>query len=241
MRSEFIPIWIANAEYESDAILSQNPIASLSWQQALGICERFQIIAVGQYLLLANLGQFKQNLSRSVDFYLSYLGSAEQRPPTSKVMAFVHAVILDRLSDARTIAQQSRQTWYQGYEYQDDLLFMQCLMALVEQKQPHELESLVQQISTLETDKNAHLIAVCKALSDQNESDFKQAFFDYLDFHFTHYDEMFEKGAILDQDYTLNGSISLTGIALYKLGTSLGFQLEPEYRGVPGLLTQLTP
>jgi hypothetical protein len=31
---------------------------------------------------------------------LNYLDATEQRPPTSKVMAFVHAVILERFADA---------------------------------------------------------------------------------------------------------------------------------------------
>jgi hypothetical protein len=68
MSLQFLPIYIAYAEYEAETILNQSPMGSLTWKQALGIGVRFQIIAVGYYLLLYDLAAFQEYLSRSVIF-----------------------------------------------------------------------------------------------------------------------------------------------------------------------------
>jgi hypothetical protein len=237
MTSGFLPVFVQNALEDNEELLPDVVAGRADFRTVLEFCQNFRMASIGALFLGSEPKVFRQMLHHSGRAYVHFLGYADPGTTlTSKAEPFFDAVAAGDFDGARLIARHSRRDWARGEEYEEDFLFVECLMQqFFLEGTPRAGEDLLERYETaLQGSEDARL-PVCKALLGGDADDFNASLAQYLSERGDLLAKLDEGGTLMEEESVTEGNLSVEGLALVRLAEHKGLKTERDYLHVPSL------
>ncbi|MFP2932941.1 Imm49 family immunity protein [Pyxidicoccus sp. 3LG] len=235
MTSEFLPVFVQNALEDNEELLADVVEGRADLATILEFCSNFRTAGIGALFLGSAPKVFRQMLHHSGRAYAHFLGYADAgQTLTSKALPFFDAVASGDFDGAALVAKGSRRTWAQGEEYEEDFLFAEFLMQqfFLGATPRDGADMLDRYEAALQGSEDARL-AVCKALLAGDAEDFNESLARFLSERGDLLEKLGEGGALMEEESSTEGNLSVEGLALVRLAEHKGLETERDYLHVP--------
>lgn len=235
MSTHFLSVFRHNASYELEKLLPLAISNTADLKYILRVCQQYRIRGICSLFIKAETVKFVKDLHKSGQTFLNYLQhSGEEDKITSKAAPFFDSIASGDLACAREIARNSRVTWHENEEFEDDFLYILFLMKhFFLQGTQSECEAILQRFEEiLEGEPDAHL-DICKAFTSSDAKEFHIAFDDLIEKHESRFKKLVDSEMILPEEFATEGKLFVEGLALLRLAETKGFALEDDYLFMP--------
>ncbi|MFL5348292.1 MAG: Imm49 family immunity protein [Hyalangium sp.] len=243
MTSQFLPVFVNNALAENEELLPEVLSARCELGTVLTFCRNFRIAGIGELFLTATPRTFHRRLHQSSRAFAHFLSRADDaRKRTSKALPFFDAIAAGDLDGAALIARDSRRTWAQGEEYEEDFLFVEFLMQhFFLRASAADSQALLTRYAKALQDAEDIRLELCQALLAKDEEAFNPALERFLSERQDHYEKLAEEGSVADEVRFTEGMLSVEGLALVRLAEAQGLTTEEDYLQVPSIAREPPP
>lgn len=238
MSSAYLSSYIDNASFYLERFIPRARAHSLNWRQMQDMSTSYRQRAVCSVLLTGLPDQFHINMMQSAGAFLLFLEHfPNEQKITSQAKPFFDALCGGYLDAARAIAKLSRDTWHEGYEYQEDFLYAWFLMQLVlGQQSTKDLELLVDRLDVTQAGAEPEKVAMSRALLARDSSSFNATLAAMLTKRRDTIEVMIERGSLKEEFWSWLRYFSGEGLALVRIAEHLGIATEQNYLHIPELL-----
>lgn len=237
MTSEFLPVFVQNALEDNEELLPDVVAGQVDFQAILTFCQNFRTAGIGALFLGSSPKVFRQMLHHSGRAYAHFLGYADVKATlTSKALPFFDAVAAGDFEGAGLIARHSRHSWGQGEEYEEDFLFVELLMhQFFLDAPPHTGEDMLERYEAALQGSEDSRLPVCRALLGGDTEAFNESLALLLSERSDEWAALDEGGALMAEESSTEGNLSVEGLALVRLAERKGMETERDYLHVPSV------
>jgi len=187
---------------------------------------------------------FFECMHKSAGSYLFFLKNGKESDKrTSDGNVLFDAVNAGLWNAAQLIAQHSRKTCNFDYEYEDDFLYNYFLLNFFFLKGDDTDAKCAQILKDYEQVLAGDLdvrFLLCKSIYEKSEVDFLESFDQFLLERAEKIEKMIQREVMGEEEWSWARYFSNEGLALLKLGESLGFELSTNYSQIPEALRHST-
>jgi hypothetical protein len=243
MTSQFLPVFVSNALAENEDLLGEVLSARCELSAILTFCRNFRIAGIGELFLTATPRTFHRRLHQSGRAFAHFLSRADDsRKRTSKSLPFFDAIAAGDLEGAALIARDSRRTWAQGEEYEEDFLFVEFLMQhFFLRASAADSQALLKRYAKALQDAEDIRLELCQALLEKEEEAFGQALERFLSERQDHYEALAQEESVTEEVRFTEGMLSVEGLALVRLAEARGLTTEEDLLHIPSIARELPP
>lgn len=242
MSSSLLPICIENA---TDALgpLVKTVTAGPPQRKHVQIaCFFFRQRATAELLLWGQTDAYYQNLVQSSGLYLYFLQNAnDTEKRVSDQDALFDAINAGLWDVCQQMTFAIRQALFQpDYEYEDDYIYAQILMALF--FIPHSDELVRQWLDDYERvleGRSDTRYDICRAFVENDRLGFEASFEELLEARRDRIEGMIDRGAMTEEVWAWARYVSTEGLALSRLADLKAFEQTDYYPQIPCLLRSL--
>ncbi|WP_158501648.1 Imm49 family immunity protein [Vitiosangium sp. GDMCC 1.1324] len=237
MTSEFLPVFVQNALEDNEELLPGVVAGRADFQTILTFCQNFRTAGIGALFLGSSPKVFRQMLHHSGRAYAYFLGYADVKAVlTSKALPFFDAVAAGDFEGAGVIARRSRHSWAQGEEYEEDFLFTELLMhQFFLDALPRAGEEMLERYEAALQGSDDSRLPVCRALLGSNAEAFNESLALFLSERSDQLAELDAGGALMEEELSTEGNLSVEGLALVRLAERKRLETERDYLHVPSV------
>lgn len=190
---------------------------------------------------------FGQNLIRSGRIRLDYLVRIrregldnEYHSASGRIEGLMDAIAASDLELGRQIVSVSRNSWLQDAEYEDDFCYAQLIHGILQGADKTAGEAIIDQFEKVLDGKPNPRLDVCRALLNQDQTAFEQAFRELLLDREAKIAADKARFQLEEPEVMAQRLIYIEGLAVLRLATLLGLQTETDYLFCPAIarLTQ---
>lgn len=239
MSSAYLSSYINNANFALRRGIPALENCGLDWDGIQRLCVSFRQRGVCSLLHQGVAEPFHRNMMQSGGAFLHYLSYApDAQKATSQAKPFLDAIGSCYWDCARAIAQQSRQTWNEDEEYEEDFLYARFLMecfflgadqATLEQRIARQDEVLKEGGSTIR-------LEICKSFFERDNKHFEETLVELLDERAATVEDMIAKDELPEEAWSWLRYFSSEGLALVRLAERIGFKTKPVYLHIPAIV-----
>jgi hypothetical protein len=237
MYSQYLPVIMSNAVLDAAEMLPKVINGDVTLREMLSFCQHYRIKGICLLFLEGTPETLYMELHNSAHAFLYFLKNKDDADKaTSMAAPFFDALAANDLQCAREIAQNSRQTWNNEEEYEDDFLYVFFLMKhFFLNGQNFECKALLDRFESVLEGASDVKFDLCRAFLDNEETAFEEALVRFLEQWGERYKWLISRDAIPQEVAATEANLNVEGLALLRLAETKGFETQENYLFIPSV------
>jgi hypothetical protein len=237
MTSRFLPVIAANALVDLHGCLGDVVERRSSFERMLVFCRNYRRRGICHFFLQGRPTVLHQDLQRSGAAFAYYLsGASERDKATGKSAPFFDAIACGDMSAATRISNASRHGWNREEEYEDDFLYVAFLMARFFPNGERAATGVLGEYERVLEGAPDARFTVCTSLQNGDGKGFEDGLQELLVNRREYYREGVRREEILEEDWATEGQLFVEGVALVRLATIAGLDVQRNFMYIPSLI-----
>ncbi|MCC7212035.1 MAG: immunity 49 family protein [Candidatus Brocadia sp.] len=235
MSTHFLPIYKKNAIVEIDEMMPTVVMGNVDLEYILRFCKLYRISGICSLFLEGRPQEFAKNLHKSGRAFLFFLQNSDMHVKVlSKAGPFFDSIASNDLDCAMEIAKNSRLTWNENEEYEDDFQYILFLMKHFFLKgTQNECEGIIRRYEEILDGELDSRLDICKGFVENDNKKFQTALRELIEEHEDRYQKLISDDAILPEEAVTEGKLYIEGLALLNLAKTKKFAIEDNYLFIP--------
>lgn len=243
MSSVYLNTYINNAEFYLEKFIPKLAKGLLDWPGIQRMSTCFRQRGVCSLLLFGVADDLVVNLMQSGGAFLYFVQRcADSEKVTSQAKPFYDAIGGGFYGCAAEIVLNSGMNWAQGYEYEDDFLFIQFLMKHFFLGAPiTECQTILEEFYKAQAGSEPERLAICEAFLNGDNQQFEETLPLLLERRSQKVEAMVKRGALPEEISSWLRYFSSEGMALVRLAKMKGFATDQTYLHIPDIVHRDPP
>ncbi len=235
MSSIYLEDYMKNAEFYLERFVPALKNGKLDWKGIQEMTTAFRQRGVCSLFLCGEPTGFFVNAMQSGGAFLHFLKRCDNDGKiTSQAKPFFDAVGGGYSDCAKSIAENSRMSWAQGFEYEEDFLYVKFLMKhFFMDADENECRSSIDEFDRAQNGAEPERLAICQAFLSGDAQLFEDSLARILEKRQDKVEGMVERGALPEEVWSWLRYFSSEGLALIGLAGKKGFSPGPAFLHVP--------
>jgi hypothetical protein len=243
MTSAMLPIIRASAEFDIEQMLPLVITGKIQLERILGFCRNYRrrgICSLFWEGLPQLLHRDLQKSGAAFSYFLKTVRNTEKI--TSKAAPFFDALACRDFDTARELSRNSRHSWNQEEEYEDDFLYVFFVMKkFFLDGTDQEMWAILSRYEDLLDGADDARLDLCKSFLENDDSTFAEALNALITQHEEYYRRGIERDEILEEEWATEGQLFVEGLALVRLAEVQGFRTDRNYLFIPSIAIDHAP
>ena len=243
MGTAYLPAYLDNASFHLERFVPRLEARELSWRDLQEMTTAYRQRGVCSLLLWGTPEQFHINMMQSAAAFLHFLqGCPDDQKVTSQAKPFFDALCGGFFDAAAAIGQESRSTWNEGTEYEEDFVYSYLLMQLLFLPRSEALcRTLLERLGELQTAVDAARVEICRSMLAKDGPAFNNALAAILESRRERVAAMIERGTLSEELASWLLPFASEGLALLRIAENLGIPTDDHYLSVPEHVRSRSP
>ncbi len=238
MPTYHLPIYVKNATLELRGRVPAVQTGSASFADVQQLCGFFRTRGLAKLFLSGVARDCVTDLRKSASAFAYFLDRSDQSGViASQVTPLFDAIVVNDRDVAMRIARSLRPTWNEGWEFEDDFLYVRFLTSrFFLDASADELTDILSRFEQIVDGDASPRLDICRAILAKDKDDFEASLDALIDEWTAVQARKIESGVLSPEEVATSGRVFLEGLALIRLWESTGETFDDLYEPFPAPL-----